>query len=151
MSGEGFIWTIKLDWLNILTLLGFDSIKQIPQYKKEKAIKRVDKLYSSEVLIDMQPIELDKLVANELRELMKKEIAIKVKEQEKMQKEIRNVIPFKNGGVIKINPQDLKDLGFNGDPEEFIKKILKRFSGDDEDEKDDEPDKYREDSTGYYI
>ena len=151
MSGAGFIWTIKLDWLNVLTLLGFDSIKRIPQHKKEKAIKKVDKLYSSEVLMDMQPIELDKLVAHELRELMKKELAIKAREVEKMQKEIRNVFPFKNGGVIKINPKDLKDLGFTGDPEEFIKKILKRFSGDDDDEKDDERDKYREDSTGYYI
>lgn len=151
MSDNEFIWTIKLDWLNILNLLGLDSIKQIPSYKKEKAIKRVDKLYSTEKLMDFNPTEVDKLVASEIRELMKKELASKAKEQEKIKREMKNIIPFKNGGIIRINPKDLKDLGFNGDPEDFIKKMLKKFGGDDDDDKEDEQDNYREDNTGYYI
>ena len=38
-SEEEFGWTVKLDWLNILSMLNLERISDIPEFKKEKAIK----------------------------------------------------------------------------------------------------------------
>ncbi len=157
MTGKKMLWTIKLDWLNVLSLLGLESINEIPESKKDKALKRIDKEYDLEVLLDINPHDLDKLVATELKELMKKELETKVREEEKVKNQLKNkFIPFKNGGIIKINPQDLKDLGIdidniNGDPEEFIRKFMKKFTGEDDDDNDEDKHDYPEDNTGYYI
>lgn len=149
-NDNDFSWTIKLDWLNILNLLKLERINQISEFKKERAIKRVTKIYGTKALLDFEPKRLDTLVANELKELMKKELALNAKEQERLEKEIRSrVIPFKKGGIIRIDPRDLKD--FNGDPEKMLKYFYKKFLGDDDEDNDDERDKHKEDNTGYYI
>lgn len=149
-NDNDFSWTIKLDWLNILNLLKLERINQISEFKKERAIKRVTKIYGTKTLLDFEPERLDTLVANELKELMKKELALNAKEQERLEKEIRSrVIPFKKGGIIRIDPRDLKD--FNGDPEKMLKYFYKKFLGDDDEDNDDERDKHKEDNTGYYI
>ena len=149
-NDNDFSWTIKLDWLNILNLLKLERINQISEFKKERAIKRVTKIYGTKTLLDFEPERLDTLVANELKELMKKELALNAKEQERLKKEIRSrVIPFKKGGIIRIDPRDLKD--FNGDPEKMLKYFYKKFLGDDDEDNDDERDKHKEDNTGYYI
>ncbi|MFX0041559.1 MAG: hypothetical protein ACFE8L_01490 [Candidatus Hodarchaeota archaeon] len=143
-------WTIKLDWLNILNLLKLERINQISKFKKERAIKRVTKIYGTKALLDFEPERLDILVANELKELMKKELAFNAREREKAEEEIRKkFIPFKKGGIIRIDPRDLKD--FDGDPEKMLKFFYKKFLGDDDEDNDDERDKQREDNTGYYI
>jgi len=67
-------WALQLDWLNIVSILRLDSIEQIPETKRERAIKRISKLYGAESLLSFQPSELDELVANYLRELMRKEL-----------------------------------------------------------------------------
>ena len=60
------------------------------------------------------------------------------------------MIPFKQGGIIKIDPRDLKD--FKGDPEDMLKYLYKKFLGDNkDDDKDDDNDKYNEDKNHYYI
>lgn len=149
-NDNDFSWTVKLDWLNILNLLKLDKIKHISEFKKERAIKRVTKTYGTKALLEIEPERLDTLVANELKELMKKELTFYAKKQEQLEKEIRSkIIPFKKGGIIRIDPRDLKD--FNGDPKELMKYFLKKFSGDDDEDNDDERDKYKEDNTGYYI
>ena len=74
MSKKHTNWSVKLDWLNILRILKLDSINQIQEFKREKAILRVTKTYDIDTLIEMDPIELDKLVVHELRELMRKEL-----------------------------------------------------------------------------
>ncbi|MFX0088123.1 MAG: hypothetical protein ACFFAU_20890, partial [Candidatus Hodarchaeota archaeon] len=90
------------------------------------------------------------LVVNELKELMKKELSINAKKQADRERELRSkVIPFKKGGIIKLDPRDLKD--FNGDENELLKYFYKKFLGGDDDDKDDDKDKYKEDNTGYYI
>ncbi len=155
MTNENdFSWTIQLDWLNIINLLNLDSIEQISQNKKERAIKRITKLYGTETLLDHDPNELDKLVANELKELMKKELSLNAKKQEKREREFRSkMIPLNRGGIIKIDPRDFKDFDFDEkNPEEIMKFLYKKFFNDDDDDKrDDESDDYKEDSTGYYI
>ena len=149
-NDNDFSWTIKLDWLNILNLLKLERINQISEFKKERAIKRVTKIFGTEALLDFEPERLDILVANELKEVMKKELALNAKEKERLEKEIRSrVIPFKKGGIIRIDPRDLKD--FNGDPEKMLKYFYKKFLGDDDEDKDDDRDKQKEDNTGYYI
>ncbi len=143
-------WTIKLDWLNILSLLNLDSISQIPEYKRDKAIKRITKFYSPVALMDFEPSYLDNLVANELKELMKKELLLNARRQEKIEKDLRDkVMPFKRGGIIRIDPRDLKD--FKGDPEDMLKYFYKKLLGEDDDDNDDDKDNYKEDNTGYYI
>lgn len=150
MSGKE-IWAIKLDWLNIVHLLGLDSINQISEIKKDKAIKKISKLYETEELMNADNSELDKIVANELRELMKKELSLKAKQEEKRERDLRsNFFPMgKNGGIINIDPRDFKDLDLNGDPQEILKKLAKKMFSPDNDD-DDDKDK-SEDSTGYYI
>jgi len=149
-NDNDFSWTIKLDWLNILNLLKLERINQISEFKKERAIKRVTKIYGTKALLDFDPERLDVLVANELKELMKKELAQRARDQEKLEKDIQSrVIPFKKGGIIRIDPRDLKD--FNGDPEKMLKYFYKKFLGDDDEDKDDDRDKHKEDNTGYYI
>lgn len=146
------VWTIKLDWLNIIRLLGLKSINQISEIKKDKAIKRISKLYDTEELMDADNVELDRIVANELRDLMKKELSTLAKEDEKRERDLRsNFIPFKNGGIININPRDLKDLDLEGDPQEILRKLAKKFFNADNDDDDDKDKKYKEDNTGYYI
>ena len=145
------IWTIKLDWLNIVYLLGLDSISQISEIKKDKAIKKITKLYGTEDLMDAEHSFLDKIVANELKELMRKELGLKAKQEQKRERDLRNnFMPFKNGGIINIDPRDFKDLDLNGDPQEILKKLAKRFFNPDKDD-DDDRDTKNEDSTGYYI
>ena len=149
-NDKQFCWTVKLDWLNILKMLNLVSIRQIPEFKKSKAIRKITRIHGTENLLKFEPEYLDKLVVNELKELMKKELVLNARKQEKIERELRDkIIPFKRGGIIKIDPRDLKD--FNGDPEKLIKYFYKKFLGDDDDDKDDDKDKHKEDNTGYYI
>jgi len=142
-------WAVKLDWLNILSKLNLESISQIPKFKKQKALKRITKFYGPEALLEFEPDYLDKLVVNELQELMKKELLLNERKQERMEKELRDkVIPLKRGSIIKIDPRDLKD--FKGDPEDMLKYFYKKFLGKDDDDNDDN-DNFNEDNTHYYI
>ena len=154
MSEKDTYWSVKLDWLNILQILKLESINQIPEFKREKAIKKVTKTYDIDTLMEMDPIELDKLVVHELRELMRKELNnIRARKKERLEKQSK-FVPFKNGGVFKINPRDFKDLDIdpeNADPEEILKQIAKKLMKDDDDDSDDDKKKYKEDNTGYYI
>ena len=107
-------------------------------------------------MLQLAPDELDKLVAHELRDLMRKELALQARQQEKAEKEMRSkMIPFKHGGIIKMDPRDFEDLDPDADPEDILKYFYKKFMGKngkgDKDDTDDDKDKYREDSTGYYI
>ena len=150
------IWTVQLDWLNVINLLGLDSITEIPEFKKEKAIKRISKTYNTNTLLQLAPDELDKLVAHELEILMRKELALQARQQERAEKQMRsNMIPFKHGGIIKMDPRDFEDLDPDADPEDIIKYFYKKFMGkkdnDDNDDRDDDKSNYREDNTGYYI
>jgi len=154
MSEKEYIWTIKLDWLSILHQLGLESIHQIPEEKRDKAIKKLTKTFGTHTLLDLEPSELDTLVLDELKELMKKELLIRQKNQEKLQQEMRSkFVPFKQGGIIKIDPRDFKDLDVDSDnPEDFLKALYKKLMGEnDSDDEDDDNDSYQEDSTGYYI
>ena len=148
-----FPWTTKLDWLNILSMLNLESISQIPEFKKDRAIKRLNKFYGIEVLMEFEPSYLDKLVVNEFKDLMKKDLLQNAREQERMKKKLRNnIVPMKRGGIIGIDPREFKDLkDLDGDPEKMLKYFYKKFLGKDDDDKDDDKDKYREDNTGYYI
>ncbi|MCK4779773.1 MAG: hypothetical protein KAT57_06280 [Candidatus Lokiarchaeota archaeon] len=148
-----FPWTTKLDWLNILSMLNLESISQIPEFKKDRAIKRLNKFYGIEVLMEFEPSYLDKLVVNEFKDLMKKELLQNAREQERMKKKLRNnIVPMKRGGIIRIDPREFKDLkDLDGDPEKMLKYFYKKFLGKDDDDKDDDKDKYGEDNTGYYI
>ncbi|MFW9873731.1 MAG: hypothetical protein ACFFG0_11555 [Candidatus Thorarchaeota archaeon] len=145
-----FLWTVKLDWLNIISILNLTGINQISEFKKMKAIRRLNRDYGSEKLMSFEPEYLENLVADELKELMKKELSMNAKKQERIEREIRSkVIPFQRGGIIKIDPRDLKD--FKGDENDLLKYLYKKFLGDDDDDKDDDNDRYKEDNTGYYI
>ena len=137
-------WTIKLDWLNILSMLNLDNINQITESKKTRAIKKVTSIYGPEKLMTFEPDHLEYLMVKELKEIMKKELASNARRQEKLERDMRNsVIPFKKGGIIKLDPQDLNS--------EELLKYFKKFLGDNDDDKDDDKDKYKEDNTGYYI
>lgn len=154
MSEKEYSWSVKLDWLNILNKLGLESIKQISELKKDKAIKKLTRNFGNEALLEREGDELDKLVAQELKELMRKELSLKAKKEERLEKELHSkVIPFKRGGIIKIDPRDFKDLDIDFDnPEEFFKALYKKFTGkDDGEDEDDDKNKFSEDSTGYYI
>lgn len=154
MSEKHTYWSVKLDWLSILQILKLESINQIPEFKREKAIKKVTKTYDIDTLMEMDPIELDKLVVHELRDLMRKELNnIKARKKERLEQRSK-FVPFKNGGVFKINPRDFKDLDFDpetADPKEILKQIAKKLMKDDDDDSDDDKKKYKEDTTGYYI
>jgi len=150
------IWTIQLDWLNITNLIGLDSIIDIPDDKKDKAIKRISKTYNTNTLLQLAPEELDKLVAHELRDLMRKELALQARKLERAEKQMRSkMIPFKHGEIIKMDPRDFEDLDPDADPEDILKYFYKKFMGKkdngDNDDRDDDKDNYREDNTGYYI
>ncbi|MFX1375721.1 MAG: hypothetical protein ACFFA0_07915 [Promethearchaeota archaeon] len=148
-SEKDFLWTIKLDWLNIVNMLDLSNINQIAEFKKMKAIRKITKIYGSEKLMDFEPEYLDNLVITELKELMKKELSINARKQEERERELRSkVMKFGKGGIIKLDHRDLKD--FNGDESELLK-YLKKFLGGDDDDKDEDKDKYKEDNTGYYI
>lgn len=151
MSEKDSIWTVQLDWLNILEKLGLDSITKIPEYKRKRAIRNISKAFSAEELLNLNPEELDELVANELKDLMKKELSLRDKKRKEMTEKFKNnIIPMKQGGIIKINPKDLKDLDLDGNPEDIIKYFYKKFFGGKEDD-DDDKDNISEDKTGYYI
>ena len=150
------IWTVKLDWLRILNFLNLNSIHEIPEIKKEKAIKKITKLYGTDTLMSLSNEELDLLVVNELKELMRRELAIKERKNERIERRMQNkMIPFKNGGIIKFDPREFEDLDPNADPEEIFKHLYKKFMGKGEpsegDENDEDQDSYKEDNTGYYI
>ena len=146
---KDFRWTVKLDWFNIVLMLKLDSINQIPELKKGKAIRKLTKTCGQEKLMTFEPEHLDNLIVNELKDLMKKELLLNEKKQKEMERNLRNkVIPFKKGGIIKIDPRDLKD--FKGDPEDMLKYLYKKFLGDNKDD-DKDDDKDNEDRNHYYI
>jgi len=147
---ESDIWSFQLDWLNIIKLLGLHSINQIPESKKEKALKKITKLYGSEMLLTLKPSELDELVANELKIILKRELLENVRQKEKLEREIQNkMLPLKKGKIVGINMSDLRDLDPNADMKEIMKYFSKKFlnNGDDDDDDDD----IDEDKTGIYI
>jgi len=151
-NGQELSWTVKLDWLNIVLMLKLQSITEIPEFKREKAIKHVSKMYGIQTLTECEPETLDKFVVNELRDIMKKELIQNAKKQARVEKEIRNkFIPMKKGGIIRLDPRDLKD--FKGDPEEMLKYFYKKFlgKGGDDDDNDEGKDKNKDDNTSYYI
>ena len=141
-------WAYQLDWLNIVTILGLDTIDQIPEDKRIRVTKKLSKLYGSESLLSFKPQELDELVASELKNLMEKELRTHAKQKERMQKQIKNRMPsLKRPGVIPIDMNDLKDL-----PDEVKKMFSKMFmQNEGDDDKDDDKDDYNEDRNSYYI
>jgi hypothetical protein len=150
------IWVVKLDWFRIISLLDLDSINDIPEFKKEKAIKRLTKLYGTKTLLDLNNKELDILVANELRDFLRKELDYRAKKKARMEREMRNKMDgLKQGRIIRIDPRDFEGLDLNADPEEVLESLYKKFmnKGDNKepDENDEDKDEYSEDRTGYYI
>ncbi|MHA2180066.1 MAG: hypothetical protein ACXAAH_01445 [Promethearchaeota archaeon] len=145
-------WTIMLDWFNIVIKLKLNDISQISEIKKEKAIRRLTRIYGPNKLMELEPAQLEDLVVNELKDVMKKELALNEKRQKDMERDLRNkVMPFKQGGIIKIDPRDLKDFK-GGNQEDILKYLYKKFLGDKkDDDKDDDKDKYKEDRNHYYI
>ena len=141
-------WAFQLDWLNILTILGLDTIHQIPEDKKNRVIKKLSKLYNSESLLSFSPNELDELVASELKNLMEKELRMHAKQKDRKQKQMRSkMASLKRPGVIPIDMNDLKDL-----PDEVNKMFSKMFmQNEGDDENDDDGDDYNEDKNSYYI
>ena len=144
-------WAYQLDWLNIIHLMGLDSIFQIPEHKREKAVKKLTKLYDTELLLSFAPSELDELVANELNTLMKKELISHERQKKRIEKQLRSQMgPFRRG-IIPIDMNDLKDL----DPKviEDIKKFFSKnlMGKEDEEDHDDDNDTNIDDKTGYYI
>ena len=150
---ESDIWSFQLDWLNIISLLGFHSINQIPESKKLKALKKITKLYETEMLLTLKPSELDELVTDELRILLKRELMDDARQKEKIKREIQQkMLPLKKGKVIGINMSDLRDLDPNADMEEIMKYFSKKFlNNEEDDEKDDDHEDIDEDKTGIYI
>ena len=142
-------WAYQLDWLNIISILRLDSIEQIPETKRDRVIKRISKLYGAESLLSFKPSELDELVANDLRELMKKELIMHARRKEKIAKQMRaKMSPFKNPGVIGIDMNEIKDMN----PDELMKFFSNKFMGKkNDDDQDDDNDKYSEDRHSYYI
>jgi len=142
-------WAYQLDWLNIVSILRLDSIEQIPETKRERVIKRISKLYGAESLLSFKPSELDELVANDLRELMRKELIMHARRKEKIAKQMRaKMSPFKNPGVIGIDMNEIKDMN----PDELMKFFSNKLMGKkDDDDQDDDNDKYSEDRHSYYI
>ena len=142
-------WALQLDWLNIVSILGLDTIDQILESKKERAIRKITKDYGSELLLSFNPSELDELVANELRDLMKKEIASHARRKERQERQMRaKMAPFRNPGVMRIDMNEIKDMN----PEELMKFFSNRLMGKkDDDEDDEEDDTYSEDKDSYYI
>ena len=149
---EKFVWSSQLDWLNIINMLGLDTVEQIPELKKEKALRKLHKLYGTEVLLSLLPHELDELVAGELRNVMKKELTSQARKKAQEERAMQDkLMSFKKGNVIGINMNDLKDLDPNASPEDIFKYLSKKFLNNDDDDEDDDTDRYDEDKSGYYI
>ena len=142
-------WAYQLDWLNIISILRLDIIDQIPEVKRERVIKRITKLYGSESLLSFKPSELDELVANDLRELMKKELVMHARQKQKIEKQMKaKMSPLKNPGVIGIDMNEIKDMN----PDELMKFFSNKLMGKkNDDDQDDDNDKYNEDKNSYYI
>jgi len=142
-------WAYQLDWLNILSILRLDSIEQIPETKRERVVKRISKLYGAESLLSFKPSELDELVANDLRELMRKELIMHARRKEKIAKQMKaKMSPFKNPGVIGIDMNEIKDMN----PDELMKFFSNKLMGKKkDDDQDDDNDNYSEDKNSYYI
>jgi hypothetical protein len=142
-------WVLMLDWSSIVSILQLDTFDEIPEIKRERVIKKISKLYGQETLLTFKPSELDELVANELRELMKKEIATHAREREKLERQMKaKMAPFKNQGVMRIDMNEIKDM----DPDELMKFFSNKIMGKkNDDDPDDDNDKYSEDKNSYYI
>ncbi|MFW5895364.1 MAG: hypothetical protein ACOCT9_01340 [archaeon] len=159
MRKEKLRWTIKLDWSNIINLIGLDSVSDIPEEKRLNALETITERFGTHQLLNFDPPEeLDELVAEELKNLMKKELNEKRKRAKRIKKKFKGrMIPMKNGGIFKFNIndlKDLKDLDLNQDPKELIRNLYKKIMTDadeDEDGDDDDDSRVREDRTGYYI
>jgi hypothetical protein len=141
-------WVYQLDWLNIITILGLDTIEQIPEDKRIRVTKKLSKLYDLASLLSFKPQELDELVASELKMLMEKELRMHAKQKEKIQRQMKNNMPsLKQPGVIPIDLNDLKDL-----PDEVKKMFSKMFmQNEGDDDTEDDNDDYNEDKNSYYI
>jgi len=144
-------WAFQLDWLNIIHLIGLDSIYQIPEHKRVKVVKKLTKLYDTELLLSFSPSELDELVANELIILMKRELMSHERQKKRIEKQLRSKMGPLRQRIIPIDMNDLKDLD-PADIENIKKFFSKMIMGkEDEDDNDDDNDTNADDKTGYYI
>ena len=141
-------WALQLDWLNIVSILRLDIIDQIPEFKRDRVIKKITKLYGAESLLSFKPGELDELVANELRELMKKELVSHARQKEKLERQMKaKMSPFKNPGVMRIDMNDIKNM-----PDELKNFFSRQLTGKNpEKDQEDDDEKYDEDKYSYYI
>ena len=148
-------WAYQLNWLNIVSILRLDKYDDIPEAKRERAVKRISKLYGAESLLSFQPSELDELVANDLRELMKRELQMHARNKDKIAKQMKaEMSPLKNPGVIGIDVNEIKDMNFDELKKYFSNKYNLMRKKDDKDQNDDtdtDTDKYSEDKNSYYI
>ncbi len=141
-------WTFKIDWFNIIQKLSLNSVEQIPEYKKEKAISKLEKDFGSEYLAEMEPEYLEELIGVEFRKLMQKELMEMKKKQKELKKRSR-IIPMKQGGIIKIDASDLKNMkNLEEDVQDMLKGFLDKYFNPEGEEEEAGED---EDSTGYYI
>ena len=144
-------WVYQLNWLNIIHLLGLDSFSQIPEHKRIKVVKKLTKLYDTELLLSFNPSELEELVANELNILMKKELISHERQKKRSEKQVINKMGSLRKRIIPIDMNDLKDL----DPEDLenMKKFFSKMmmGKEDEEDNDEDNDTNLDDKTGYYI
>ncbi len=147
MIDKKHAWTGKLDWLNILNLMDFESISQISDFERNKAIQTVTDLYGSEFLLEVEPEELDSLVVHELKLLLKDKINLRSKQQKKAELEQKKMLKMSN-------PKKIKTYFYGiGDPEMIPKEIYKYMKKmrDDEDDEDDDSANDNEDNTSYHL
>ncbi len=147
MIDKKYAWTGKLDWLNILNLMNFDSISQVSDMERYKAIQTVTDLYGPEFLIEVEPEELDSLVVHELKIILKDKINLRSKQLKKAEIEQKKMLKMSN-------PKKVKTYFYGmGDPEMIPKEIYKYMKKmrEDEDDDDDDSTSDSEDNASYYL
>lgn len=137
MTTKKFIWTIKLDWLNIVNKLGLSSIHQIKELTQTIALENLNEKYGSEQLLTFECQELEDLVFKELEILLKKQRSSSKKSGKKTKKP-RSPSDMFPSNVIKIRGSS-----------KLAKELMRAM--EEMQDHDDEDDDVREDNTGYYI
>lgn len=137
MTPKKFLWTIKLDWLNILNKLGLSSIHQIKELTQTIALENLTEKFGSEQLLTFECKELEALVSDELDVLLKKERSTSKKSSKKSKKP-RDPSDLFPSNVIKIRGSS-----------KLAKELMRAM--EEMQDPEDEDDDIREDNTGYYI
>ncbi len=131
-------WDVIINWNAVLARLGLapEDLPNLPKGAREQAVAEVEAEIGADALFEKDPQEVDKLVAEHLRQILnnKKYFQKREKEREKAKKEYAQNLPHIEVFPMDGLPEDFKKMiqdaienGQAGDLQDFFEDMFSKY------------------------